>query len=333
MDRYGMPPTYPAYQMAQSILGLKIAWEKARGKGGTSRPPTRSSPRSRASSSTARGHVKMAIGDGHQGIQDTAYGTYRFNKQKNEPELVDIMRFPAECVNPPADMKADEWIKDGMKGAKCERVSSVTWQGAAASRRGADAPALPARGEGNAQRDRERFARIRRGLRRADRLRDPDRRPRLRGLSVHRRGWPDADLRRDEDPERHARLVLRVRRLWRGDRGRHLLSTRGLPDAAGFLFMVAPRHADRPADRPRCSSAACCASSMAATRWSIVLVTYAIFLILEDVIVLIWGPRSYSAYQPMVAAGNMDVGDLILSNYDIGLVVSRRCSRSRAIGR
>jgi branched-chain amino acid transport system permease protein len=53
----------------------------------------------------------------------------------------------------------------------------------------------------------------------------------------------------------------------------------------------------------------------------IVLVTYAVFLILEDVIVLIWGPRSYAAYQPMVAAGNIEVGDLVLSNYDIGLVV------------
>lgn len=53
----------------------------------------------------------------------------------------------------------------------------------------------------------------------------------------------------------------------------------------------------------------------------IVLVTYAVFLILEDVIVLIWGPRSYAAYQPMVAAGSIDIGDLTLSNYDIVLVV------------
>ena len=52
----------------------------------------------------------------------------------------------------------------------------------------------------------------------------------------------------------------------------------------------------------------------------VVLVTYAVFLILEDVIVLIWGPRSYSAYQPMVAAGNIEIGDLILSNYYIILV-------------
>ena len=29
IDRYGTPPTYPSYQMAQSLLGLKVAWEKA----------------------------------------------------------------------------------------------------------------------------------------------------------------------------------------------------------------------------------------------------------------------------------------------------------------
>ena len=64
-------------------------------------------------------YTKLTIGDGHQGIMGTAYGTYRFNKAKKEPEIVDIMRFPAECVNPPADQNADDWIKNGMKGAKC----------------------------------------------------------------------------------------------------------------------------------------------------------------------------------------------------------------------
>ena len=52
----------------------------------------------------------------------------------------------------------------------------------------------------------------------------------------------------------------------------------------------------------------------------IVLVTYATFLILEDVIVLIWGPQSFAAYQPLVAAGNIEIGDLVLANYDILLV-------------
>jgi branched-chain amino acid transport system permease protein len=53
----------------------------------------------------------------------------------------------------------------------------------------------------------------------------------------------------------------------------------------------------------------------------VVLVTYAVFLILEDVIRLIWGAQSYAAWQPMAAAGNTEIGDLVLSNYDMILVV------------
>ena len=37
----------------------------------------------------------------------------------------------------------------------------------------------------------------------------------------------------------------------------------------------------------------------------VVLVTYAVFLILEDVTRLIWGAQSYPAYQPMVSAGSI----------------------------
>jgi len=52
----------------------------------------------------------------------------------------------------------------------------------------------------------------------------------------------------------------------------------------------------------------------------VVLVTYAVFLILEDVLRLIWGSDSYFAYQPYVALGNVVVGDMIISNYDLGLI-------------
>jgi branched-chain amino acid transport system substrate-binding protein len=33
--------------------------------------------------------------------------------------LDDIQRFGAECVNPPATMNSEEWIKAGFPGAKC----------------------------------------------------------------------------------------------------------------------------------------------------------------------------------------------------------------------
>jgi branched-chain amino acid transport system substrate-binding protein len=118
-DRYSIPPTYPAYQMAMSMLGLKLAYEKA--KKGDAKPTTEevAAAFKGIEFDGPSGHVKLAIGDGHQGISETAYGTYRFNKEKNAPEIVDIIRFPAECVNPPAGVNADDWIKDGMKGAKC----------------------------------------------------------------------------------------------------------------------------------------------------------------------------------------------------------------------
>jgi branched-chain amino acid transport system permease protein len=53
----------------------------------------------------------------------------------------------------------------------------------------------------------------------------------------------------------------------------------------------------------------------------VVLVTYAVFLMLEDVIVLVWGTGSYAAYQPLAAAGSVAIGHFVLSGYDIGLVV------------
>jgi len=120
VDRYSTPPTYPAYQMALSVLGLKVAWDKAHQAKGA-KPTTDEVAKAfeGIEYDAPSGHVKLALSNGHQGIQETAYGTYRFNKQTKEPELVDVMRFPAECVNPPNGVNADDWIKDGMKGAKC----------------------------------------------------------------------------------------------------------------------------------------------------------------------------------------------------------------------
>jgi branched-chain amino acid transport system substrate-binding protein len=120
VDRYGTPPTYPSYQMALSVLGLKVAWDKAH-KAKGAKPTTDEVAKAfeGIEYDGPSGHVKLALSNGHQGIQETAYGTYRFNKQTKQPELFDVMRFPAECVNPPNGVNADDWIKEGMKGAKC----------------------------------------------------------------------------------------------------------------------------------------------------------------------------------------------------------------------
>ena len=120
-DRFSMAPIYPAYDMAQSMLGLKAAWEKAQAKKGGARPSTDEviAAFEGIEIPTPSGGVRLAIGKGHQGIADTAYGTFRFNKAEGKPELVDIVRYQAECVNPPADVDSVAWLESGMKGAKC----------------------------------------------------------------------------------------------------------------------------------------------------------------------------------------------------------------------
>jgi branched-chain amino acid transport system permease protein len=93
----------------------------------------------------------------------------------------------------------------------------------------------------------------------------------------------------------------------------------GLPDAAGFVFMIAVAMAIG-AVLGIVLERAVLRVVYGRDEIVIVLVTYAVFLILEDAITLIWGQRSYPAYQPMAAAGDVEIGGLILSNYDIGLV-------------
>jgi branched-chain amino acid transport system substrate-binding protein len=121
-NRYGVPPTYPSYHMAQSLMGLKAAWEKsAVAKGGEK--PTPEEVAAAFEGLQFEGPattLRMALGKGHQGVSGIAYGTYRFNKQDGKPELLDVIDYPAECVNPPEGTTAQAWLEAGMQGAKCD---------------------------------------------------------------------------------------------------------------------------------------------------------------------------------------------------------------------
>lgn len=121
-DRFGVAPTYPSYHMAQSILGLKAAWDKAAAAKNGARPSVDDviAAFEGLEFEAPSAKIKMALGNGHQGISDIAYGTYRYNKQKGEPEVIDVVRYRAECVNPPANMTSQAWLEGGMKGAKCD---------------------------------------------------------------------------------------------------------------------------------------------------------------------------------------------------------------------
>lgn len=51
-----------------------------------------------------------------------------------------------------------------------------------------------------------------------------------------------------------------------------------------------------------------------------VLVTYGILLVFEDVITLLWGVQSYYAYQPYGLLGNVDIAGITFVNYDFAMV-------------
>lgn len=52
-----------------------------------------------------------------------------------------------------------------------------------------------------------------------------------------------------------------------------------------------------------------------------ILLTYAVLLILEDVIKLVWGVDPYFAFQPYTLLGRTQVGPLAFSTYDFGVIL------------
>jgi len=114
-SQYKALPNYASYQMAQAILGVKFAWEKAMQASGGKRPSNEqvAAALENATYEGPGGTVRMANGKGHQAIMDTAYGQTR--QTKGKLTVVNVKRYPAEKVNPPAGMKAADWIKSGFK--------------------------------------------------------------------------------------------------------------------------------------------------------------------------------------------------------------------------
>ena len=113
--RYSALPNYASYQMAQAILGVKLAWEKAMEKNGGKRPSNEEvgAALENATFEGPGGTVRMANGKGHQAVMETAYGTTKLVNGKLT--LVNVKRYPAEKVNPPENMKSADWIKNGFK--------------------------------------------------------------------------------------------------------------------------------------------------------------------------------------------------------------------------
>ena len=118
---YNVYPVQAPYRMAQALFGLKAAAEKAIAANGGKKPTQEQLAAALKGSQweSPAGTIRMTLGDGQQAIQDTAIGKTRYDAGKKMVMLDDIQRFPAECVNPPASMKSEDWIKAGFPGAKC----------------------------------------------------------------------------------------------------------------------------------------------------------------------------------------------------------------------
>lgn len=121
-DKNGVYPVQAPYRMAQALMGVKLAVEKAMAANGGKKPSAEqiaSALRGSAWDSPA-GRIQMALGDGQQAIQPTAIGRTKWDAAKKLVVLEDIQRFAAECVNPPAGTASEDWIKAGFPGAKCD---------------------------------------------------------------------------------------------------------------------------------------------------------------------------------------------------------------------
>jgi branched-chain amino acid transport system substrate-binding protein len=117
---YNVYPVQAPYRMVQSLLGLKLAVEKAMAANGGKKPTSEqlAAALTGLEWDSPAGRIRMALGDGHQAVQDTAIGKTRYDAAKKMVVLDDIQRFPADCVNPPPNMKSEDWIRAGFPGAK-----------------------------------------------------------------------------------------------------------------------------------------------------------------------------------------------------------------------
>ncbi len=119
---YNVYPVQAPYRMAQALMGLKLAAEKAMAANKGKKPSTEVLAASLRGSEwiSPAGKVRMALSNGQQAIQDTAIGRTKWSEEKKMVMLEDIQRFNAECVNPPLNVKSEDWLKSGFAGAKCD---------------------------------------------------------------------------------------------------------------------------------------------------------------------------------------------------------------------
>ncbi|HVY05397.1 MAG TPA: ABC transporter substrate-binding protein [Burkholderiales bacterium] len=108
-------PTYVSYKMAQALLGLKSAYEKAAKAGGEPDREAVIAAFENLAWETPSGTDRLMLGKGHQAVQGVAYGTVAHRDGKIV--LKDVRYFAPEKVNPPEGVKSIDWISSALKPA------------------------------------------------------------------------------------------------------------------------------------------------------------------------------------------------------------------------
>jgi branched-chain amino acid transport system substrate-binding protein len=113
---YGTFPSGPAYQYGQAILAAKIAYDKA---GSDATDEELAAALKGITFESFSTTVEMALGGGHQAITENGYGITKYDEANGENIVTNVKFYPATCVMPPEGENSVDWIKGGMKGAKC----------------------------------------------------------------------------------------------------------------------------------------------------------------------------------------------------------------------
>ena len=112
-EHFKTTPVFTSYHMVQAILGTKAAYEKAQ-KAAHGKPPTQLqiiAAFEHLTFQTPSGETRMSLGNGHQGVQGTAYGMTQTVGGKTI--VTNVVHYSADQVNPPAGIKSEDWIRSG----------------------------------------------------------------------------------------------------------------------------------------------------------------------------------------------------------------------------
>ncbi len=120
-DRYSTPPVGGSYQAAQGVLAAKYAYDKAAAANGGKFPST-DQVIAALEGATYQGlaaKVHMNRSKGHQAATIHQIGILEWDNEAGQAVMTNVTTFPPDCVMPPSGVKGTDWLKGGMKGAKC----------------------------------------------------------------------------------------------------------------------------------------------------------------------------------------------------------------------